>query len=41
MTVASCATLYLRSEPALLDRFIAEMRALAAGTEDEASLEAV
>jgi hypothetical protein len=40
-TVASCATMYLLSEPALLDRFIAEMKALAEGTKDEATLEAV
>ena len=40
-TVASCATLYIRSEPALLDRFIVEMKTLAAGADDEASLEAV
>src|SRR3954464_255239 len=28
-TVASCATMYLRSEPVLLDRFISEMKILA------------
>ena len=37
---ASRATLFLRSEPALLDRFVEEMTALAAGAES-ASLEAV
>ena len=40
-TVASCATMYLHSESALLDRFIAEMKALAAGAENQATLEAV
>ena len=39
--VASRATMYVRSEPALLDRFIAEMRAVSAGTSQEAFLEAV
>ena len=39
--VASRATLYLKSEAALLDRFIAELRALAAGTSEEAYLEAI
>jgi len=39
--VASRATMYVRSEPALLDRFIAELRAVSAGTRDEAYLEAV
>jgi hypothetical protein len=33
--------MYIRSEPALLDRFIAEIKALARGAESEASLEAV
>jgi hypothetical protein len=39
--VASRATMYVRSEPALLDRFIAELRALSAGTNKEAYLEVV
>ena len=39
--VASSATMYIRSEPALLDRFIAELRALSAGTSEGAYLEAV
>ena len=39
--VASRATLYLESEPVLLDRFIAEMEALAAGTKSEAYLEVI
>ncbi|MBX9605940.1 MAG: hypothetical protein K2Y51_06925 [Gammaproteobacteria bacterium] len=39
--VASRATLYVKSEPALLDRFIGEMRALSAGNGEEAYLEAV
>ncbi|MBM3494724.1 MAG: hypothetical protein FJX72_10485 [Armatimonadetes bacterium] len=39
--VASRATMYVKSEPALLDRFIAELRRLAAGTAEEAYLEAV
>jgi hypothetical protein len=39
--VASRATLHLRSEPALLDRFIAELRALSTGKAEEAYLEAV
>lgn len=39
--VASRATLYVESEPALLDRFIGELRAVAGGTSEEASLEAV
>jgi hypothetical protein len=38
--VASEATLYLRSEPALLDNFIGELRALTAGKRDDANLEA-
>lgn len=38
--VASRATIYLSSEPALLDRFVEEMRALAMGAE-AAFLEAV
>jgi hypothetical protein len=40
-TVASRATMYLKSEPALLDRFIVELQALASGDSDEASLEAI
>ena len=40
-TVASRATMYLRSEPALLDRFIIELQALASGESEEASLEAI
>ena len=39
--VASKATLYVKSEPAHLDRFIAEMEALAAGTSAEAELEGI
>lgn len=39
--VASRCTMYLKSEPALLDRFIAELRALGTGAKDEAYLEAV
>ena len=39
-TVASEATLYLVSEPALLDNFIGELRKLQAAVTDEASLEA-
>jgi hypothetical protein len=39
-TVASSATLFLNSEPALLDRFIGELRALASGATAEAQLEA-
>ena len=39
--IASRATMYVKSEPALLDRFIAELRAVAAGTGEEAYLEAV
>lgn len=38
--VASRATLYVKSEPALLDRFIAELHALAAGNSEDAYLEA-
>ena len=40
-TVASEATLYLRTEPALLDRFIAEFGELSSAKRDEASLEAI
>jgi hypothetical protein len=39
--VASGGDLYLRSEPALLDRFIAEQPAVSAGTSEEAYLEAI
>jgi hypothetical protein len=39
--VASCATMYLCSEPALLDRFIDELRRLLTDAESEAHLEAV
>jgi hypothetical protein len=38
--VASEATLYVTSEPILLDNFIAELKALSAGLSDEAKLEA-
>lgn len=40
-TVASCATMYLQSEPALLDRFVGELRGLASRARDDAALEAV
>lgn len=40
-TVASCATMYLSSEPALLDRFIEELRRIPADSEGQARLEAV
>ena len=40
-TVASEATLYLRTEPALLDNFIAELEELKSGNRDDAHLEAV
>ena len=39
--VASRATMYVKSEPALLDRFIVELRAVAAGTSEDAELEAI
>ena|GEM_PF-5052395 len=39
MKVASEATLYLRTEPALLDRFIDELKGLDAKTSDEAYLQ--
>ena len=39
--VASCATMYLVSEPVLLDRFIAELRRVSVDAESEAHLEAV
>ncbi len=38
--VASQATMYLTSEPVLLDRFVSELRALVAGASEEAFLEA-
>lgn len=40
-TVASQATLYLKSELALLDRFVTELQALATGQAQEAHLEAI
>jgi hypothetical protein len=40
-TVASCATMYICSEPALLDRFIEELRRIPTDAEGEAGLEAV
>ena len=39
-TVASEAILYLRTEPALLDNFIAELEAFRSGKRDDANLEA-
>jgi len=39
--VASEATLYLRTEPALLDNFIGELRQMSGGRRDEALLEAI
>jgi hypothetical protein len=39
--VASRATMYVKSEPGLLDRFIAELTSMAGGTSEEAYLEAV
>lgn len=39
--VASRATLYVKSEPALLDRFINELRGVSANTIEEAYLEAI
>ena len=39
--VASEATLYLRTEPALLDNFIADLRSLHAEQREEAYLEAI
>ena len=38
--VASRAALHVKSEPALLDQFIVELRALAAGASEDAYLEA-
>jgi len=40
-TVASRATLFLQSEPGLLDRFIGELQKLASSEADEAFLEGV
>ena len=40
-TVASCATMYVCSEPILLDRFIGELKRVASDAEGEAHLEAV
>ncbi len=37
--VASRATLYLKSEPGLLDRFIGELRKVSSGTQDKATFE--
>jgi hypothetical protein len=39
--VASRATLNLKSEPALLDRFIGELRRIYSGTQDNATFECV
>jgi len=39
--VASEATLYLRTEPALLDNFITDLKGLAEGRQDDATLEAI
>jgi len=39
--VASEATMYLKSEPALLDRFISDLRAIDAKTAEEATLETI
>jgi len=40
-SVASNATLYIRSEPALLDRFIEELKGIGEDSDGEAFLEAV
>lgn len=40
-TVASSASMYLQSEPGLLDRFIDQLRDLASGASEEAQLEAI
>jgi hypothetical protein len=40
-TVASCATMYLMSQPALLDRFIVELKRIPWDAQGEACLEAV
>lgn len=39
--VASSATLHVTSEPALLDRFVAELRTVASGVRDDATLGAL
>ncbi len=39
--VASEATLYLRTEPALLDNFITELKALAEGRRDDVTLKGI
>ena len=39
--VASEATLYLRTEPVLLDRFIEELSGVSTGKRDDAYLEAI
>jgi hypothetical protein len=39
--VASRATLYLKTEPVLLDNFIAEMRSISGRKREDASLEAI
>ena len=39
--VASRATLYLKSEPSLLDRFIGELVRVVSGTQDKATFECV
>ncbi len=39
--VAGRATIHIQSEPALLDRFIAELQAIATGTREKAYLEAI
>jgi len=39
--VASSATLYLKSEPGLLDRFISEIRSVANGSHEKAEFECV
>jgi len=39
--VASRATLYLKTEPGLLDRFIDELRRVGSGSDDTATLECV
>jgi hypothetical protein len=39
--VASAATFYLRTEPALLDNFIAELKEMRDGARDEAALAAI
>jgi hypothetical protein len=39
--VASRATLYLKSEPGLLDKFIGEMRKVLCGTQGKATFECV